>query len=267
MAQVFMDGPAVHWFTILTEVYPKITWEQFEVELLARFSGLEVQNPYEELAGLRQKGSVHDYIVEFETLAVLVPRQPEQQYVGFFLNGLKDDIRSWVRAHNPEYRLKAMQLAWNVEVALRKGGDRSFQGAGPFPRLTQHGPSTSTYSSTTWPPSSGKSRDSGQGILSGNGSEGVSRKSGNNGSRGTHNLTTKEWEERRRKGLCFRCGQQFGPLHKCPDPRLRVMILGEDEEMNKEGKVVMMEGGDGIEEEEEADLSLILSSVGSGLME
>ncbi|KAJ1424211.1 putative retrotransposon gag domain-containing protein [Sesbania bispinosa] len=139
MAQVCMDGPVVHWFTILTEVYPDITWEQFEVELLARFSGLE-------------------------------------QYVGYFLNGLKDDIRSGVRVYNPESRLKAMQLTRNVEVALRKGGDRSFRGAGPFPRLTQHGPVTSTYSSTTWPPSFGKSRDSGQGILSGNGSEGVSRK-------------------------------------------------------------------------------------------
>ena len=38
-----------------------------------------------------------------------------------------------------------------------------------------------------------------------------------------------EWEERKKKGLCFRCGQQFGPTHKCPEGSLRILLLGEDE--------------------------------------
>ncbi|KAL6531030.1 hypothetical protein OROHE_014512 [Orobanche hederae] len=49
-----------------------------------------------------------------------------------------------------------------------------------------------------------------------------------------------EWEERRKKGLCFHC-QLFGPAHKCPEGRLRVLILGDDETMNDEGTTFQME--------------------------
>ncbi|KAJ1388293.1 Retrotransposon gag domain [Sesbania bispinosa] len=89
--------------------------------------GDEVQNTYEELASLRQQGSVQEYIEEFEILAALVPHQPEQQYVGYFLNGLKVDIHSWVRIHNLDSRLKAMQLAHNIELALHKEGERTLR--------------------------------------------------------------------------------------------------------------------------------------------
>ncbi|KAJ1378866.1 hypothetical protein SESBI_47385, partial [Sesbania bispinosa] len=52
--------------------------------------------------------------------------------------------------------------------------------------------------------------------------------------RGTHNLTMKEWEECRREGLCFRCSQPYTPTHKCLNPKLRAMLLGEDKEPTKE---------------------------------
>lgn len=42
--------------------------------------------------------------------------------------------------------------------------------------------------------------------------------------RGVRSLSRTELEERRKKGLCFRCGQQFGPAHKCPEGKLRVLF-------------------------------------------
>ncbi|KAJ0585794.1 putative nucleotidyltransferase, Ribonuclease H [Helianthus annuus] len=48
--------------------------------------------------------------------------------------------------------------------------------------------------------------------------------------RGIRSLSRTEWEDRRKKGLCFRCGQQYGPTHKCPEGRLRVLLLGDDED-------------------------------------
>ncbi|KAJ0588722.1 hypothetical protein HanRHA438_Chr04g0174581 [Helianthus annuus] len=30
-------------------------------------------------------------------------------------------------------------------------------------------------------------------------------------------LSRTEWEDHRKKGLCFQCGQLYGPAHKCPD--------------------------------------------------
>lgn len=38
-----------------------------------------------------------------------------------------------------------------------------------------------------------------------------------------------EFLKRKEKGLCFRCGQNYSPMHKCPSKSLRVTILAEDE--------------------------------------
>ncbi|MCI37828.1 pentatricopeptide repeat-containing protein, partial [Trifolium medium] len=65
--------------------------------------------------------------------------------------------------------------------------------------------------------------------------------------------------ERRAKGLCFKCGGKFHPtLHKCPERAMRVLILGEGEEMNEDGEIVVLETEEVEEEEEvEAECKLI----------
>ncbi|KAK7288441.1 hypothetical protein RIF29_01900 [Crotalaria pallida] len=258
LARVCMEGQAVHWFSILLEIDPTISWEKFKVELTERFSGLEIQNPYEELAALKQKGGVQEFISEFEYLAALVPRQPEMQYVGYFLNGLNEEIQSWVRIHNPENQIQAMKLARNVEVALKKGNGRSgYSGLGRFNQVTRgpinqgpqtHKPHSSWSKPSPWGLSSDKHDRSNP----------VPPKPAGSPRRGTHNLTAKEWEERRRKGLCFRCAQPFNAGHRCPDPKLRVMLLGEDEELNEEGEIVFAEGDDDVEGEE-GECSVLVS--------
>ncbi|KAD7477512.1 hypothetical protein E3N88_00648 [Mikania micrantha] len=48
-------------------------------------------------------------------------------------------------------------------------------------------------------------------------------------------LSRTEWEERRKKGLCYKCGQLYGPSHKCPKGKLHVLLLGDDETDGLEG--------------------------------
>ncbi|KAD6119615.1 hypothetical protein E3N88_10886 [Mikania micrantha] len=48
--------------------------------------------------------------------------------------------------------------------------------------------------------------------------------------KGVRTLSRTEWEESRKKGLCYRCGQLYGPTHRCPEGKLRVLLLGEDED-------------------------------------
>ncbi|KAD6454165.1 hypothetical protein E3N88_08871 [Mikania micrantha] len=50
LVKLSMIGVAQHWFTILTQVRPFLTWIEFQSKLLQCFSGLEIQNPYEQLA-------------------------------------------------------------------------------------------------------------------------------------------------------------------------------------------------------------------------
>lgn len=56
-----------------------------------------------------------------------------------------------------------------------------------------------------------------------------------------HHLTKSEWEDRRRLGLCFSCGQKYTPQHKCTAGQLRIMLLTEDDEVSNDGEVRLTE--------------------------
>ncbi|KAJ0463986.1 putative retrotransposon gag domain-containing protein [Helianthus annuus] len=114
-----MIGVAQHWFTIITQVQQSLSWLEFQSEVLQRFSGQEIQNPYEQLARIQQSKSIYDYINDFEYLLSLVPRLPKSQALGYFGAGLKSDVKQWVRLHCPHSRLDAMYLAKDMESMLR----------------------------------------------------------------------------------------------------------------------------------------------------
>ncbi|KAL4592692.1 hypothetical protein LXL04_005695 [Taraxacum kok-saghyz] len=44
LTQLSMSGVAKHWFTIITQIYEDMSWEQFQVELLQRFNEVEISN-------------------------------------------------------------------------------------------------------------------------------------------------------------------------------------------------------------------------------
>lgn len=52
------------------------------------------------------------------------------------------------------------------------------------------------------------------------------------------------------KGLCFRCGERYHPLHQCTEKQLRLLILGDEETVKEEGEVIVMEVKDDEVEEE-----------------
>ncbi|KAD1826805.1 hypothetical protein E3N88_42236 [Mikania micrantha] len=119
LAPLSMVGVAQHWFTIITQVHDSISWTDFQSELLQQFSGMEIQNPYEQLATLKQSDSIYDYIDDFEYILSLVPRLPESQSLGYFIAGLKTDVKQQVRLHRPTSCIDAMSLAKDVEFMLR----------------------------------------------------------------------------------------------------------------------------------------------------
>ncbi|GJS75037.1 putative mitochondrial protein [Tanacetum coccineum] len=47
-------------------------------------------------------------------------------------------------------------------------------------------------------------------------------------------LTDSELHEKLTKGLCFRCGQKYGPGHQCPSLTLQVLLVGENDEESLE---------------------------------
>lgn len=243
LAQLSMTGVAQHWFTIVTQVHTQLTWEHFQEELLQRFSGLEIQNPYEQLATITQSDSIHEYIDDFEYLLSLVPKLAESQALGYFVAGLRDEVKRWVRIHRPQTRLDAMYLAKDVEEMLNPSSGNISQSRfryhhlGGFNDGLQNRVPNLQLSHTLGFPNI-KQVDKGISPHSDALTQSVPRQPATTSTeisqilqrdRGVRSLSRTEWEERRKKGLCFRCGQQFGPAHKCPEGKLRVLLLGEDE--------------------------------------
>ncbi|PNX69554.1 retrotransposon-related protein, partial [Trifolium pratense] len=61
---------------------------------------------------------------------------------------------------------------------------------------------------------------------------------------------------RRQKGLCFKCGGPFHPMHQCPDRQLRVLVLDEDAEGETEENVIAVEV-DGSDEEKQGEMCIL----------
>lgn len=64
----------------------------------------------------------------FELLSSQVGRLPEEQYLGYFMSGLKPQIRRRVRTLNPLNRMQMMRIAKDVEEELKEedeDGERS----------------------------------------------------------------------------------------------------------------------------------------------
>lgn len=233
LVRLSMIGVAHHWFTIITQIRPTISWIDFQSELLQRFSGLVIQNPFEQLATINQGDSIYDYIDGFEYLLSLVPRLPESQSIGYFVAGLKNDVKKWVHLHRPQSRLDAMYLAKHVELMLRPESGQSSLGRFRYLNPTgsqtfglKEGPQGRSESRSFFSPKVGKrvsspKLESPRSVLSPklpfpmtDSGQGSPR------DRGVRSLSRTEWKDRRKKGLCFRCGQQYGPTHKCPEGRL-----------------------------------------------
>lgn len=68
----------------------------FTCEMFKRFCDWCSANPFEFLTVMKQEGSIDDYVEQFERLASHVGNLSEEQYLEYFLNGLKENIRRTV---------------------------------------------------------------------------------------------------------------------------------------------------------------------------
>lgn len=128
LARLSMEGSTIHWFNLLMETEDELSWEKLKRVLIARYGGRRLENPFEELSTIRQKGSVEEFVEAFELLSSQVGRLPEEQYLGYFMSGLKPQIRRRVRTLNPLNRMQMMRIAKDVEEELKEedeDGERS----------------------------------------------------------------------------------------------------------------------------------------------
>ncbi|PNX88494.1 retrotransposon-related protein, partial [Trifolium pratense] len=275
LAQLSMEGSTIHFFNSLLEEKPDLTWEDFRSELLERYGGLGEGDVYEKLTDIRQKGTVEEYIQEFERLTAQIPRIPDKQFLGYFLHGLKDEIRGKVRsfiAMGPITRSKLFHVTIAVERETSGGSGWTRRNIG----LNRN--HTGRSNNTDWvfvKNGQGSGSSVGNGPNVNNGPKGSTihareskggggdRRKGGVHDRGFTHISYHDLVDRKQKGLCYKCGGPFHPLHQCPDKQLRVMVLdNEDEE--EEAKLLAVEVEES-EEEQDGEISVMnLYEMGSG---
>jgi hypothetical protein len=271
LARLSMEGATIHWFNLLMETEDFLSWEKLKNSLIARYGGRRLENPFEELSTLKQNGSVEEFTEAFELLSSQEGRLPEEQYLGYYMSGLKPAIRRRVRTLNPQSRMQMMRIAKNVEEELREEDDdgnrtltkKKLGRTDPFglrskyrsgSNLTQK---DTRSGNTGWsnparkPESSGSNSNSNLSLNStGRKSDGDRRSSVTERWRG---IRINDMEDLRAKGLCFKCKGKWHPTqHKCPEGSLRLIILGDGEDITEDGEIVRLESVQLDDEEEEA---------------
>ncbi|KAH0750729.1 hypothetical protein KY290_029961 [Solanum tuberosum] len=90
-----------------------------EGDALDLFSWInQFQNPDEHLCNIQKIGSVQEYRQELAKSSSRVTNWPDHCLLGVFLNGLKEELKSYVRIHKPRTVYRAMSLALEFENKL-----------------------------------------------------------------------------------------------------------------------------------------------------
>jgi hypothetical protein len=248
LAQLCMEGATIHFFNSLICENEGLDWEELKEALLGRYGGHGDGDVYEQLTDLKQKGTVDEYITDFEYLIAQIPRLPDKQFLGYFLHGLKMEIRGKVRsliAVGEMSRAKLLQVARAVEREVKGSqGLDSNRGLrfGPNRNNSQGGGGKSM---SDWVIVKGREGGSGGGARS-NGPRNE-RPTQNEGQRagprdrGFTHLTYNELMDRKKKGLCFKCKQPFHLMHQCPEKHLRIMVVDDEANGGEEGDLLAVD--------------------------
>ena len=115
VAMVALTGPALPWYQLLINRIPNLSWDRFLQELMKRFGNNGALDEYEAFAAVRHTGSLADYVAVFESRLALVPDLAYHQYLGFFLAGLRPDVRLQMKAAKVTNYSDAVQLALDID--------------------------------------------------------------------------------------------------------------------------------------------------------
>uniref|UniRef100_A0A6N2MPH0 Ty3 transposon capsid-like protein domain-containing protein n=1 Tax=Salix viminalis TaxID=40686 RepID=A0A6N2MPH0_SALVM len=236
LASYYLDGMALYWHQNYTMNLKgqEVTWTEYVEALCCRFGGQ--RDPLKELTEHKQEGGdLELYIKDFDELWNRA-HISERQALMFFLGGLEFEIKNLVKMFEP----KSLKQAYNL--ARLHNNTLTHRKITPYyPRSQGHmfsypPPVKPTYTTNTTKPEIHPGNQSSQALLP----TPTTFHPHNNLFYSSHKpsktIRTQEMDDRRAKGLCFWCDENFVPGHKCRNRRLYSLCIVDDE-------------GDDIEEE------------------
>ncbi|KAL5582270.1 hypothetical protein UlMin_014712 [Ulmus minor] len=230
-ASVCLEGPALNWFQWVDSQTPFRSWRDFRAAVLQRFGRAQEGDPTEQLLGIKQVSSVADYRARFEQFAASSRGLPEEE------------IQSDVKLFHPADLQDAMTLAQEIEerndLVEKQGKNRMgriwrSENLGPMGK-PKNGPNS--MGELTSSPNSQQSRELSfnprssvwQGATTTCISSQAATHGGGRRDQNFRRLSESEYQQKRAKGLCFRCDEKFSPGHRCKNRQLQVLLLSEDD--------------------------------------
>lgn len=178
-----------------------------------------------------------EYRRAFETLAASVTGMTEEVLESTFINRLKPDIKIEVRLLSP------VGLGQLMEVAQKVEDRNSALKAIPAQKHTKESLAPNRW--TEKKPVVFPTRT----VTLGEKSIGLCREYT------TRRMSDAEWQQRKEKGLCFRCNEKYTVGPQCKNRELRVLLVQEGEREDGEGGG-LQEDDDPIDVAEKVELSL-----------
>lgn len=122
VAGLHFGGDAAHWLWWFKMRFPLSSWATFTTQLLQRFGPTESLNFHMALSHITQTGSIEGYVGRFIRLSCRTPDWSDEQLLGAFLEGFKEELQDDVVAQCPVSLAHAIELARIYET---KQGRRS----------------------------------------------------------------------------------------------------------------------------------------------
>ncbi|CAJ2661673.1 uncharacterized protein LOC123886206 [Trifolium pratense] len=208
IASFYMDGPALSWFQYMLRSGMFQAWHDFLLALETRFAPSFYDDPRGALFKLTQKGTVNQYLTEFERLANRVVGLPHHFLLSCFISGLTPEIRREVQAFQPMSLPQATALA-KIQEDKIEDRRKAF-------KTQKFGPTTSTNPNFS--------------VSSSNTTVKPPNNSTNSPKTPFRKLTQEEMASRRERNLCYNCDETFTPQHRCKG-RFFMIISDDDMEM------------------------------------
>lgn len=205
-------GYASFWLQSMQSSVKSMTWAELGAALCARFDRDEQNHLTRQFFRIKQTASVIEYIETFSDLVHQLlahdPTLTSSVITNRFIDGLQSDIRSVVIVHRPQDLDAASSLALLQEEVSMDNPRKEYKKleSNPYSRKISPEVQKSTGSLMphfpTKPPAASLTEDK-------RNHDYVKTKSGED-----KLLALKAF--RRSKGLCYKCGEKWGPTHNCP---------------------------------------------------
>ena len=196
LASFHLEGDSQIWFDMLRETRDHISWEDLKYALNIQFGPSEYEDFYGDLTRLQQEGDVKDYTNKFNRLMTRAGGMSERQKISSYTCGLKPTLRYEVKTQKLVSLIDAQGLARHFE--LKSLAEKKQVGGWKYNRGTSNTGLANKVDVQAVAIGSKSSEFTKEKVL-----EGPKR------------FTPSQIQERREKGLCFKCNVKFVPGHKC----------------------------------------------------